>query len=1586
MTPRPPGTPLSDGEADLIALLESVTRLGFSARVRHSGGRQSAAGRELQDQYGAAQSARLFRRDDERAIRVVVERAGDIDVLAITSAGTLREEYHQVKSRGESLARWSVAELRTEGVWREFVAILSDTGERAPRGREVRVVFATDGELSEELTHLRRYPALYRTGVAAPDAKDTKRRRVLRGELLAALAGGLLTPAEELTVRKAVGVKKWTSLTIGICDALDRAPEWVSVDPDARIIAAPLPTEAVDVLQTVAPKLNALARRVQDAIERAARHLDYLLRSLHLVSRLGVPSILDAAAPRPISDPLPPGVLASVVQLDLARHLALDVASAEDVYKRLRDAIDDATLSGAEFTETLLRQRLDVKDPPPRDASPPPVADGIERADLRDAIRSALARDNAVWIVGAPKVGKTEVVRQSLEPRPGEGQTVSVPVVWLRPAGAGDDVSYFWLQVAAAVAEVTGNREWYAAMLRGGVEPTVLRGRLLRVAAERGLVIVLDAADTLGAAERAGALGLLGDARTAGVKVIGVAWASATLNANAVPTLADVPVVPVDGLTPREAVTLWRTLGKHLTEAAEVALVGLSFRVGGHPVVLRLGASNCGVAPTAEEIRQIADALPGGGAEHVIGQIADQLFRHFALETPTGALLPRIALLGHGVDEAQARAIAAASDPPLPWSALGWARLASSVLEPAGRNRYRIPAVYREVAQLEAHHDPALQARVRRAAAGVLLANAVSTAGTGAGLTIHWADARDAMMDFVLARAWGEAAYPAFLLVRAFFGSEAPSVVDDERRAVADDLWLTLVAFRVPEALEGDIPADVHAMILDGLARLEMLRHPDELLHEDTLGALRALARGPGPAGERAAIVTAVTLGERALHRGDFEAAATELEPVWRRAVERREVEIVRMLGGLRVGALAAHGSAPHAVLDQLDALAFCGAPATSAHALLGESAGHDPSGTLALAYLRPISARPDHPIAELAALYEGHLEAFRAASLLDGVVAVGAVLALLLFDLGQSKRAEELSIALVTSSRGGGGAEVRALAARGDFLRVTHDVVEAVAAYAEAAAVASHTSPDDRLFVRTTHVNALREAGRLHAAHGEASSAVRAMQRAYGLVALDPTVPPAERFTRLGEVAVALYRAGRPLDAAACTEALLTTALQAMRPTSGEGAAPHDAMSRLFRLVSFAQHLKGRLTAAGKTNGASAATLALDVLSTPLASHPEGPHSNAVPVLAGTVVADLLFAVGRARASQRVAMRALDGCRPLALRDGPSAHTFALLLLHQVRAAATAHGGARAAMAVLADAHMRFRVTVLLAGHDWRRGDELFLDHYLLAALDALEGVPPETARVEVAALDAWARVAVGCESLDSYRVACELARAHAALRDGARVATEALLDAASAVAEKPLAQVSLHLGRARLLDVLFPSSSDVTSLVESQLGYAQEVAALEATSSWFGRTLRHDLIRFWTLISPEQEATDLAAITARTVLAPPTPASFVAAAGRLLAAAEAISLPLGRESVLAAWILDEDCSALSVSDAMAVLVRYARSALALLESNALDDTVASDMQAALETRINTCWTELRLRMAPDQGIQLEETLAELGINFAPD
>lgn len=1520
----PPAIEPATRHSGFLALLSTPDHIGFSARVRHRGGMRSAAGRELQDQYAAHQIARLFWRSDRRAIRVTVERAGDIDVLALTEDGALLEEYHQVKSRTEALARWTVGALRDEGVWREFITIAAEFAERSPAGRGLQLVFATDGELNDTLVHVREHLASYATGADVAGAEERGQRAAVRGELLAALAGGLMAPADERAVHERLSRKRWLALNTDIAATLDRDLSWHQAT--ARRVDAGFPPGAAAFAEAVMPALGDLAPLVARAVETASRHLDFVLRSLRFESRIGVRDILDAAAGRPITEPLPLSVLERAVVLDLARDCQLDAASAERAYRELRSAVDDATLSSQEFTADTARARLGLNEPIPGDEPPAPIPDGVERAELVAEVLSALARSGAVWLVGAPRVGKTELARQALD---ASGDLAAAPsrAIWLVPAGEPDDPMRFWLQLAGAVAEHTGNREWYAALSRGGPDAVAVRRLVLTAAAEHRLVLVLDRTDALSDASATGVFAMLGDAYEAGVRVIGIARVRAAFASAAPPVMRDVPSLTVGGLTTSEAEAFWRTLGKQLTEPAAAELIGLSLRVGGHPEVLRLAAARCGPSPSPDEIAREAQALPGGGAEAVVAAVADQLFRHAAVDPAVGALLSRIAVLHHGVDMEQARAVARAGDAPLRWSPLGWARLTSTVLEPVGRGRYRLPSVYQEVARMELMDDPDLQASVRRAAGGVLLAGALSKTSGGSSLTIHWADARDAASDFALARAWGDAAYPAFLLVRAFFGVDGPPPASQDYRALADDLWLTLVGFRTADASAAGVPADVHAMILGGLYRLERILWPDAPPEPQTLGAMEEIARRPGPPGERAAVVVAVTLAGDAIQRGDWPAAAIHVEPAWRQAVERGDAETVRALGGMRVSARAAIGADPDAVLEQLAALRDSGAPARTASDLLGDSVGPDPVGALALAYHRPLSARPDRPAAELLALYELHLAAFRENSFADGELAVGGILALLYVDVGRADDGEALSARLVGMTRGSVSAEVRALASRGDFFRITGDPGQAAEAYTQAGAIASRSCGRERARGRAQALHALRELGRLHETRGGFREALRAVQRAYGLIATHPEVSPQARFAGLGAVAVALFRAGRYGDAALCSAGLLNIA-QAMPP---ENASPEDraaAATRYARVGTFARHVTEVLTPAEPpAQPTTPLPLALDFFERSATGPGDALTLPELRVVAGEFVSEALAAASRPVCAETEAMRALDACRSLALVNAQAARHSTLRLMHRIRDAATARAGAAGPLDRAPDVQALARVIDLLASHGREWGDAQFLDHYLLPALDHLRALPPPDARALVDRIRSWSQAAVGPAARAAYLAACEVAQAEADDRDGDSEARASRLDEAAAGFHDSLAETTFGIGRVRL-DTLVrpPDTTPPVEVLKAQLSYAESLVARGAVASWFGREFGDDLVRYWTMRAREGAADESIERIAGILTASPVPTSLVGWIGRLFAIAETLALPVEHDVVLGAWVLDEGLGELQLDDAVATLLRHAR------------------------------------------------------------
>jgi len=143
----------------------------------------------------------------------------------------------------------------------------------------------------------------------------------------------------------------------------------------------------------------------------------------------------------------------------------------------------------------------------------------------------------------------------------------------------------------------------------------------------------------------------------------------------------------------------------------------------------------------------------------------------------------------------------------------------------------------------------------------VLLADAIAASNGGRTVTIHWADVRDAVGDYCFAHAWDQAAYPAYLLVRAFLNDDEPEFSDENRRSIAEDLWLVLLYFRIPDARAGGVRPDIHAFILCALYELESRLFPHRAPDPMTIEAMRDVASKSGPAGERAREMVTQVLG-----------------------------------------------------------------------------------------------------------------------------------------------------------------------------------------------------------------------------------------------------------------------------------------------------------------------------------------------------------------------------------------------------------------------------------------------------------------------------------------------------------------------------------------------------------------------------------------------------------------------------------------------------------------------------------------------------------------------------------------------------
>ncbi|HEU0076281.1 MAG TPA: hypothetical protein VFQ76_01455, partial [Longimicrobiaceae bacterium] len=770
---------------------------------RHRGGIEARSGFDFQDQDALRQIGRLLRQDGQRALRVRLEGTGDTDVLTPREGGGVVEEYRQVKGRREGLARWTLAEFGKVGVWSDFIRTASAFVERAGAERSLLLVFVTDGELDAQLQGLRDAPAAFQNG----SGDSSPGREATRGALLMHCTLGLLSPAVAARIQTAAGRDRLRQRFEEVARVLDRTRP--RQDP-VRHVTAEWPGEAADAVASFAPRLEGEdAALFSRALQDAARHLDLLLESLRFESRVGrsVASAGDDGEDAPTGQ--------AEVVLVLIEAGRLDAAAAREAVRKLRAAVADRSLVGATLDEGAVRRIIDLPASLELEPFPDPVAPWIRRVETEPAILRDLPTHRAVWVYGAPRVGKTEAVRGALE----RGR-LRDRVVWLRLAGDGSDIDRIWLHLAFWIGERTGNRELYRALRSGGVQAVEVRRQIARTGGDLQAVVVADDVGRVSAAGQGALLASLEEARLGGVWVVAVAEDRPTGLATGF--LASAEPVAIEGFTMDEALQFWRALGKvPADDDATVAAMQIVFRTAGHPEILRLIAGELADTPSAAELDAVREALPAGEGASLLRELAWKLFRTGPADDFQRGLIPRVAVSTHEVTEAQARAIAAL-DPPLRWSVFGWLELSTTLLEEVGRGRYRLPPIYQAVARMEVAGDDALTRAVHRACADTVLERFSRER------TIDWLDLYQVTLDYLFALEWKQAALNALWLA----SSAPPAPAAQER------LQFALLPFRGSAAMTCGLEPDLHVAVLGASVMTERRMHGADGTR-DALAAMR---------------------------------------------------------------------------------------------------------------------------------------------------------------------------------------------------------------------------------------------------------------------------------------------------------------------------------------------------------------------------------------------------------------------------------------------------------------------------------------------------------------------------------------------------------------------------------------------------------------------------------------------------------------------------------------------------------------------------------------------------------------------------
>jgi hypothetical protein len=1473
--------------AEIASPISAVARLlglpepglGFSVPPRHHGGIEARSGLDFQDQDAVRQTGRLLRQDGQRALSVRLEGTGDTDVLAPREDGGWVEEYRQVKGRREGLAKWTIAELGREGVWSEFIRTAVAFAERAGAERSLLLIFVTDGELDAQVQALREAPTPFRNG----SGDSSPGREVIRGALLLHCALGLLSPAVATRIQTAGRRDRLRQLSEEVARILDGA--WV---PENRRAAAEWPAEAAAAAATLASWLNGEdAALLLDALQDAARHLDFLLASLRFESRAARAGVADDNG-----EDVPVGQAEVVLVLIEAGRL--DAASAREAVRKLRAAVVDRSLAGATLDEAAVRRIIDLPAPLQLEPLPEPVAPRVRRVETEPAILHGLRTHRAVWLYGAPRIGKTEVVRGALERGRLRDRTV-----WLRLSGDGADIDRIWLHLAFWIGEQTGNRELYRALRSGGVEAVEVRGQIARAGGDLQAIVVADNVNRVPAAAQSALLATLEEARLAGVCVVAVAEDRPTGPATGF--LASAQPVAVEGFTMAEALEFWRALGKvPADEAATLAALQIFFRTAGHPEILRLIASELPDTLGATQLDAVRDALPAGEGAGLLRELAWKLFRSGAADDFQRGLIPRVAVATHEVTEAQARAIAAL-DPPLRWSNFGWLELSTTLLDEVRRGRYRLPAIYQAVARLEVAGDDALTQAVHRACADTVLARFSRER------TIEWPDLYEATLDYLFASEWKQAALNGLWLANS-----APPLPAAQER-----LQLALLAFRGPAAMTCGLEPDLHVAVL-GASVMAERRMGDPDGARDALAAMRRIAAvGSGEAGYRARTVAALFTAIDASLAGDHAAAFTAVDPAWREAAEQGDAEQLRLLGDIRISAAAFGAAGAGVVLEQIEALERAGEAVTSLRDLgLNEST----PALVPVIYSRVSRAVEDDTRPELIGTYEVYLGAFRARAVPEGVAAVAPSLCVLLYDGGRKddavKLARQVAHELAETSLEGEGLLLLA-----DFHRLEEEWDPAVDAYGRAIPLLHAAGSRWLRGAHTGAALALHHQGdqRLAACHAFA---------AYRLFAAEEDTSPRSLYEALGRATILAYRAGRYRLAAGRLPRLLELATDA----GDEKRKRLVAMLARQIVESIGMPEPPRFGAAPGLLPPRGAELPPPAAATALGVYffeqdLDGVGLLGEPQNVSNIAHHLVFHALAAVGSTRQAMKAGKAAVAEWLRSGDAAGAMISfdLLRHVDERAGDVEGAVARVWEVLPPA-------IALAEQEDRErsyGEQVVLDHWTPAPLSHVASLAREAAE---GLLDAFvARLdTLSPESRKEWAAEAEVARARLALANGDRPSADRALAAAigSSDGTRISERVRIHAARLRAFGNGAAYARDVMEALRLQAEYALRLAHAGDMGANERAELGRRLVSFWTetVSSSDPPFDSLAQLFDRDQ---DPIQGFRGAAARVLAALDLTGAPSNVGADLAARLLDEGGAGMDNAQLEAVLRRYVAAGL---------------------------------------------------------
>lgn len=629
------------------------------------GGRNARKGFVFQDRYIAYVLAGLLK-ERENLLYTRLEGIEDLDVLARVS-GVFLERYYQMKSI-ETSSPWSLKSLSSNGVFRRFFfEYLKFVRHPDRTGRAIEFVFVTDGEVTPSvlgLTH------------AANESDDI---RLLFTQLSTEL---LIVEIPSATQHKYSLQKHYRQFAdLFLNDLTDSRPEILT----NTSLSASLHRDLIAKGKIVAEHLHHFLKCItyqqragfQQARTSTRNHADTILEE---ATRARIISSFDCS------------------EKDAAQAYSALLAEIAKESEAKTPTILDRTQLLRWFR---LRPRQLLEEKP---VAPSPY---VPLDDQLNELKGLLAGTSLILLHGLPRIGKSQLISTLIDSEP-----CYAAYLWFTFSGDPNDISVLCGQIAYWVGTHAGVWQPSDDAQANHLTPRQVLSRL-------GDVFVPDLLLVLDDAQRCTERDLLREVCV----LIRDKWtgcAAIVITEEIIPEVeqAGAEYIAAQGFTPKQALEFMTLRGIDLS-AAPLEFVALTFKVGGHPLMLASVASELSPHPSPEDMKQATENLPNASnIAAFLSSLSNRIFFKVLQTDAQRNWLSRLSLLDSAFDFNAASKVASLQ-PPIPHTIADWRYLTTQVFERCGAGLFTIPTLMRNVATENVADISANEARIA-AARGLL--------------------------------------------------------------------------------------------------------------------------------------------------------------------------------------------------------------------------------------------------------------------------------------------------------------------------------------------------------------------------------------------------------------------------------------------------------------------------------------------------------------------------------------------------------------------------------------------------------------------------------------------------------------------------------------------------------------------------------------------------------------------------------------------------------------------------------------------------------------------------------------------------